>query len=139
MNLTELCAHCRNWFTRRDDDRHVGEFEIIGGCIDLPFMEMGQYFRIIGSTYNDGVWQYPTSELVDETFSGAVWAMSVPSGFVHMAKEIDEWEQKYADSVNSPYLSESFGGYSYTKSGTGASTPGWQSVFRSRLNQWRKL
>lgn len=142
MNLTELCAHLRNWFVRSDADRHVGTFEIVGGFIDLPWLADGQYFRIIGSVFNDGVWQYPTSELTDEVFGGAVWAMAVPPDVVSLADEITAWEAKYADAVQSPYKSESFGGYTYTKEDTGGAAEGglsWMKVFRSRLNRWRKL
>ena len=141
MNLTELCAHLRNWFVRSDGDRHVGTFEITGGFVDLPWLADGQYFRVIGSVFNDGVWQYPTSELVDETFDGAVWAMAVPPDVVRLAADIDAWETKYADAVQSPYKSESFGGYTYTKSDTDAAEGGlsWEKVFKSRLNRWRKL
>ena len=61
-----------------------------------------------------------------------------------ISEEIKEWRKKYKDVINSPYTSESFGGYAYTKSG-GVSVSGsagvvtWQSVFKSRLNEWRKL
>ena len=141
MNLTELCAHLRNWFVRSDADRHVGTFEVVGGSIDLPWLAEGQYFRIIGSVFNDGVWQYPTSELVDEVFDGAVWAMAVPPDAVSLAEEITAWEEKYRDAAESPYQSESFGGYTYTKAAADTAAGGlsWTTVFRSRINRWRKL
>ena len=42
---------------------------------------------------------------------------------------------------SSPYVSESFGGYSYTKrSGSDSgSVGGWQEAFKARLSPWRKL
>ena len=142
MFLTELCGHLRNWFLRSDADIHTGTFTVIGGSIDLPWLAYGQYFRIIGSVFNDGVWQYPASELTDEEFTGAVWALAVPPDVVSLSQEIEEYNTKYRDSIASPYTSESFGGYSYTKAaassdGTPAGT--WQAVFRPRLNRWRKL
>ncbi len=141
MNLTELCAHLRNWFVRSDADRRVGTFEIVGGSIDLPWLADGQYFRIIGSVFNDGVWQYPTSELTDEVFDGAVWAMAVPPDVVSLAEEITAWDTKYRDAAESPYQSESFGGYTYTKAASDTAGGGltWTTVFKSRLNRWRKL
>lgn len=139
MNLTELCAHLKNWFVRSDSDRRDGTYEITGGYIDLPWLADGQYFRIIGSVFNDGVWRYPTSELVDETFDGAVWAMAVPPDVIALSEEI----AAYCDSDGakaSPYTSESFGGYSYTRAtGENGAPLGWQEVFRSRLRKWRKL
>lgn len=140
MNLTELCAHLRNWFVRSDADRRVGTFEVVGGGIDLPWVADGQYFRILGSAFNDGVWQNPAAGLVDEVFDGAVWAMAVPPDAVSLAEEITAWEEKYRDAAESPYQSESFGGYTYTKAAdTAAGGLSWTTVFRPRLNRWRKL
>jgi len=141
--LTELCAELKNYFDR-GQPKWFQRFTIENGSIDLPLQE-GQYFRIIGSTFNDGVHQYPTTSLVDETFSGAVWAMAVPPAVIALSGEIDAWQAQYADVLKSPYTSESFGGYSYTRASGGSSggvsndTPSWQSTFASRLNQWRKI
>ena len=144
MNLTELCAHLRNWFVRSEGDKHYGVFEIKNGSIDLPWLADGQYFRVIGSVFSDGVHQYPAAFPTDETFGGEIWAMAVPSDVITLVGDIGEWEAKYGAAAASPFTSESFGGYSYTKSG-GASITGtsgvisWQSQFKSRLNRWRKL
>lgn len=142
--LTELCAELKNYFLRdRDADIHYGKYTISGGSIDLPFLLDGQYFRIVGSVLNDGVYQYPTSNLTDEEFSGAVWAMAVPPSVIALAADIDEWNAKNADALASPYTSESFGGYSYTKATTGGiGTSGaytWVDQFASRLSKWRRL
>lgn len=143
MDLTELCAHLRNWFVRSDADKRCGTFSITNGSIDLPWVADGQYFRVIGSVFSDGVHQYPASFPVDETFGGEIWAMAVPSDVLSLAEEIGAWEEKYRDAVNSPFASESFGGYSYTKRESSVQGAGnavsWQSVFRTRLNRWRKL
>lgn len=139
--LTELCAELKNYFLRdRDADIHYGEYTISGGSIDLPFLVVGQYFRIVGSVLNDGVYQYPADGLADEEFTGAVWAMAVPPSVVALAADIEEWNQKNAETLASPYTSESFGGYSYTKatSGDGGAYT-WQNQFASRLNKWRRL
>ena len=141
--LTELCAELKNYFLRdRESDIHSGTFTIASGSIEaLPFLQEGQYFRIVGSLLNDGVYQYPATGLADETFTGAVWAMAIPPAVIALAGEIAQWTAKNADTIDSPYTSESFGGYSYSKgtsvSGTGAYT--WQDQFASRLNPWRRL
>lgn len=140
--LDELCAEIRNYFLRGDDDIHAGTYTISGGSITLPFLIDGQYFRIVGSVLNDGVYQYPVNSLNDEVFTGAVWAMAVPPSVIALAAEIDEWNSANESAINSPYSSESFGNYSYTKA-TGDSESGgaitWQNQFRGRLNKWRKL
>lgn len=143
--LTELCQELRNWF---DLDRRFGTFTISGGTLTADFLQPNQYYRIVGSIFNDGVHKYgDTSDaLTDETFDGAVWALGIPKAVVDLAGEIDTWQSKYgADSpAMSPFVSESFGGYSYNK---GSSTVGsnsytgtsWQTAFASRLNKWRKI
>ena len=144
--LTELCQELRNWFERK---KFFGTFTIESGQIDLPdgSLQSGQYFRIVGSVFNDGVHKYdPESEsqLVDEVFEGAIWSMGVPPAVVDLSERISEWVTKYGDSVSSPYQSESFGGYSYQKASSGqgnagSSNPTWQSTFASELNRWRKI
>lgn len=141
--LNEICHEIKNWF---DVDRHFGVFTIQDGTIDLE-IQNDQYFRIVGSVFNDGIYKYPATDLVDEEFDGAVWALAIPNEIILLADEIAEWKDKYGgvDSVAmSPFQSESFGGYSYSKSGGGASdgttnAGTWQAVFRSRLNKWRKI
>lgn len=137
--LTEICGALRNWFTQ-DKDKHYGTFTVTDGTIaPLNFLQDGQYFRIIGSVFNDGVHQYPSAELTDEVFDGAVWAMRLPPAFLALAAEIKEYSQ--SDMAKpTPYTSESFGGYSYTRAAdeNGAAIS-WQTAFGKRLNQWRKL
>lgn len=135
--LTEICAEIRNYFVQ---DIHNGTFEIVGGKIEpLDFLQEGQYFRIIGSVFNDGVYQYPATSLTDEVFEGAVWSMAVPPSVIDLAAEIEEYNKSDAGKA-SPYISESFGGYSYTKATDANGAPiSWQKAFASRLNKWRKL
>ena len=135
--LTELCAELKNYFLRdQSKDIHSGTYEIIGGSIELPFLLDGQYFRIVGSVLNDGVYRYPVYDLADETFTGAIWAMAVPPAVVALADEIEEWTSVNAETLNSPYTSESFGGYSYSKA---SGTYSWRDQFASRLSKWRRL
>ena len=137
--LTELCAELRNYFEMANG-RHFGKFTISGGSIaPLDFLQEGQHFRIVGSVFNDGVYQYPATSLTDEVFEGAVWAMAVPPTLIALAAEIEAYNESDAGKP-SPYTSESFGGYSYTKATDINGVPiGWQKAFASRLNKWRKL
>lgn len=139
--LEQVLTHIRNWF---QVGVYPGTYTIQDGGITLPFLRDGQYFRICGSIFNDGLHQYgPAMELLqDETFDGAVWALAVPKAVVELAGEIATWQEKYGAVIDSPYTSESFGGYSYSKaSGAGDSTGfgGWQAAFRARLSPYRKL
>jgi hypothetical protein len=135
--LTEVCAEIRNYFVT---EIHEGNYEIVGGKIaPLDFLQEGQYFRIVGSAFNDGVHKSSTSSLVDEKFSGAVWAMAVPSSVIALTDEIKSFCESDAGKA-SAYTSESFGGYSYSKATDASGAPmSWQKVFASRLNKWRRI
>lgn len=198
--LSELCHELNNWFCRkkffgtivisdgeididncdiRDEDGHPLSYYAEKG---LPILQQGQYYRIVGSVFNDGVYKNesdaiePTmvdiggggdveippinpelpgghltkgaatdseGELTDETFEGAIWAMAVPPDVITLSNDIDNWLEQYGEAANSPYTSESFGGYSYVKGSqygdSGNNTTNWQSVFSSRLNKWRRI
>ena len=143
--LTQICAEIKNYFSS-NGDRIIGDFEIISGNIVPPVsIQDGQYYRIVGSVFNDGVHQFGEASdiLKDEPqFHGAVWLMRVPQDLIDLANEIDAWQNKNADALASPYQSESFGGYSYTKA-TGTGSQGgaysWKDAFASRLNRYRKI
>lgn len=154
--LTDLCQELKNWFDR-DKPKYFGHFTIHDNDIffvnysdtEISLSELGlatnQYFRIIGSVFNDGVVKYATTDLqnlTSEAFDGAVWFMAVPPAVIILNKHIDDWNSKYGDDALSPYISESFGGYSRTlakSSGGGVSGASWQSAFKSELNRWRKI
>ena len=144
--LTQICQYLRNWFDRYQP-KYSGTVTIADGVIVLAdgfTLQDGQYFRIIGSVFNDGVHQYTPSEsdLQDEVFDGTVWSMAVPPAVIALAEEIAGWITDNQEAINSPYASESFGGYSYSKnisvSNAGNSTA-WQSQFAARLAPWRKI
>ena len=135
--LEKMCAECRNYFVK---DIRFGTFKIESGAIGpLDFLQEGQYFRIVDSVLNDGVYKYPATELKDETFYGAIWAMSVPPSFIALSAEIKEYNESDAGKA-SPYISENFGGYGYTKAvGSNGKVLTWKSVFADDLNRYRKL
>ena len=138
--LEQVLMHLNNWFLV-PGGIHEDAYTIKDGSIALPFLQNGQYFRICGSVFNDGLHRYPAADLTDEAFEGTVWALAVPQAVASLADEIDAWETKNGAAAVGPYQSESFGGYSYTKATdthTGSAVT-WQSAFRSRLNAWRKL
>lgn len=142
MVLSELCQELKNWFCDVETDIHSGTYTIENGALSLPFLIDGQYFRIVGSVFNDGVHKYDENLLLrDETFSGSVWAMKVPPSVVDLVAEIDEWIENNGEAVASPYQSESWGGYSYSLKSGGAESGAldWRTVFAGSLNRWRKL
>lgn len=136
--LTELCAELRNYFVV---EIHEGRFTINGGEIaPLDFIQENQYFRIVGSVFNDGVYQYTADlKLTDEIFSGSVWAMAVPPTLIALAEDIKKYNES-DEAKPSAYTSESFGGYSYSKATDENGAPmGWKKVFASRLKPFRRI
>nr|DAI14916.1 MAG TPA: hypothetical protein [Caudoviricetes sp.] len=139
--LEELLRTLNNWFER---DSLVGDFKVVGGALLVPegFLKEGQYLRIIGSTFNDGLSLWPANDMVDEEFAGEVRALAVPPAVVSLSEQIEKWRADNQKALDAPYASESFGGYSYSKEGAGSSqggSTGWRAHFRDQLNQWRKL
>ncbi len=138
--LEQVLMNIRRWFPV-EGGIHSGTFTIKDGGITLPFLANGQYFRICGSVFNDGLHQYNVLDLTDETFTGTIWALAIPKAVIDLSKEIEKWQGKNGEASVSPYQSESFGGYSYSKA-TDEETGGavtWQSAFKQQLSAWRKI
>ena len=139
--VADVCRTARNWFTP-DSARYVGAYTIQDGALDisaLPVLE-GQYIRVVGSALNDGVYQWPYTFAADESFNGCIWLMRVPAEFLHDCQRIAEWREKYEENADSPYVMESFGGYSYTKTTQSQNTDkGWVGQFSSVIRKWRKM
>lgn len=147
--LTELCGELNNYFDR-DMPNYIGEVTISNGMFAAgklaDLIQNGQYFRIVGSVFNDGVYKYnggAVDGLVDEVFNGSVRLMAVPKEVVTLAQDIAAWVDKYGKQAMSPFASESLSAssYSYSKAtisadGTGGAS--WQASFAKRLKRWRK-
>lgn len=129
--LNKICREIKNYFTY-DDDKHYGKYTIENGII-TPFDFDTDYYAIFGSRRNDGVHK-KTDILQDEVFTGSIWIMSIPTDFLELVSEITEWNETNASTLDSPYTSESFGGYSYTKQ-----QGGYLAQFGTRLNGYRKI
>ena len=147
--IDDVCAEVKNYFIR---EILINDYAVIGGVLTPSVNTEARYIRIVGSMKNDGVHDLTDTKdtLTNEsTFHGAVWIMAVPQDFIDLYGEIKDW-QTANGGVNSvamsPFQSESFGGYSYSKgaggsggSGKQASIPTWQSMYASRLNKYRRV
>lgn len=138
--LKQILDYIHNYFIK---EIHRGRFVIVNGTIPSGIVQNDQYFCIKGSIFNDGLYQYPTENLNDEEFEGEIWALAIPKDVIDITREVEGWVAKYGNTINSPFNSESFGGYSYTKSHSGAdaksSNSSWQGVFSSKLDVYRKI
>lgn len=138
--LTEICAYIKNYFAY-EEDKHTDAFAIVDGRV-TPFIDFTtDYIRIVGSHKNDGVHRISDNDLIDEPeFEGAIWIMSPPKAFIGLVAEIEDWQAKNGSQVATPYNSESFGGYSYSKATTASgNAAGWQQAYGTRLNAYRKV
>ena len=140
LSMYELLLYLRNFFpgmkwTFQNE-------EIQEGRLPLPGLEYGDYYLIEGSRRNDGIHKYGDNDLKSEAYTGIVTEICVPPAVVSLLADINAWITKNQQALESPYQSESFGGYSYTKSsgssGSGESVS-WKTVFAPRLRIWRKL
>lgn len=145
--LTEICAKLNNYFSK-DSDKTLGKFSVSDGRISPPIhLEPGQYYRVCGSIFNDGVHRSDDILKDEDEFDGAVWLMRIPKELVDLSEEMEAWAEKYGgvESPNmSPYSSESFGGYTYSKAQGYASTGGGMlnnvfAVYDARLAPYRKI
>lgn len=153
--LQQVCEALNNYFVR-EENVFSGEYTIADGAVSpVPSLKDGQRFLITGSDLNDGVYTWHSdgimndddsagAGLADEIFYGAISGLSVPPQVVALAAEINTWVGKYGGVINSPYQSESFNGYSYSRASGGSGTggtgaAGWQDVFASRLKRWKKV
>lgn len=140
-----VCRELNNYFERK---KLFGLMKVENGALVSPLtanIQQGQYFRIVGSVLNDGIYQFPAADLQDEEeFDGSLWLLAFPVDFVALVSDIEEWQKKNGavdSAAMSPFTSESFGGYSYSKgaSDTGKGANTWQGAFKSRLNAFRRM
>lgn len=150
--LSEILAFLHNYFVL---DSQRGTFAIMDGFLSgcsLHFHD-GQRIMVSGSGAWDGVWTWHTqaplcdsddqrdTPNIDEEFTGAVHALGVPHDLLKKARDIRAWTEANAKTLNSPFQSESFNGYSYNK-GTNSSGGAydWQTHFGADLfKRWGKI
>lgn len=197
--------HIRNGILQIVADR--GEFTIEDGIIN-PVSERylpGQYIRIAGSIFNDGVysverigegyidvsltdvnypaWMQPTGavdaypmgarvshngiryvsiinanvtepgtgrywEIVseiehltrNEVFTGAVAPLAVPSDFISLVREIEQFQSTNGNPNSKTYVSQSVGSWSGSRATNDKGMiAGWQDVFAGELNKYRRM
>lgn len=131
-----VMRHIRNFFPGTSVERL---FTIEDGKIDLSsFVKNGQYFLIEGSDLNDGVHLYDEGlSLLDEKFNGRITALKLPRDFIETVKRMEE--DVKSGKYYSPYASESFGGYSYSRAQGSNGPANVFEVYKSDLSVWRKL
>lgn len=134
--LETILNHLHNWFEVRGACM-TGTFRVVSGAPDVEGLANGQYFRVEGSVFNDGLHQFGMDDMDDETFTGRIWPLAIPRAVIDLSEEIAIWCE---ENPPTDFVSESFGGYTYSRgSGTNARVGGWAAAFAGRLNAWRKV
>lgn len=136
--VAAMMRQCRNYF---EDGYLDGTFRITGNVLeDAPD---ARYVYISGSRYYDGVWEMTdgllsgrdVSCVKDEEFTGRVWELSPPFGFLELCNDIETYEAKNPVSA---VIRETFGGYSrdWAEKLMGRSGA---SVFFDRVREYQRM
>lgn len=137
--LNKICREVKNWF--ETPSQRLATYAITGGNIaDLDFIKDGQYYRVIGSIFNDGVHRKGDVDdvLQDEIFRGVVVGMSVPPEVIALTEEVKAYIE---DDANAPtaITSESVGGHSVSRAVKDGVPILWTDIFSKSLAPWRKM
>ena len=94
MTITDFCEEVNNWF---DVDRQFGVFTIADGKLSgVTDLKENQFFRIIGSVFNDGVYQNNSElTLTDESLTALITVrasvdIAIPKAVQEVAETVTE-------------------------------------------------
>lgn len=163
--IEQICAETHNYF---ETDKVISDFTIENGIISLPFLCKGQFFRIVGSKFNDGVYVYADDFIIRDASWNDVktdnpnWQAltEVKWGELKHCELIDEtfhggiWPMRMPRAVIA--LSKEIADYNasdaakaspytsesisghYSYSKASVTDTAWQKVFAAKLNRFRK-
>lgn len=134
--VAAVMRHVNNFFLREAVE---GVFTISGDGVLSPAVD-APYIAVTGSMWHDGLYDSVNALKNDheETFEGTVWAISPPAQFLALCKEIEAYEAK--NPTGAP-VSESFGGYSYSRGTSGQSGCAitWREAFADALRPYKRM
>ena len=163
--IEALCAETHNY---HELERVINDYAIENGNISLPFLVDGQFFRIVGSKFNDGVYIYTQDYILrDATWEDVLndnkdWSSLTEEewGNLKHVELIDEefhggiWAMRMpraflslAQEIESYNSSEASKPSPYTSESISGhysytkaspSDSSWEKVFASKLKRWRK-
>jgi hypothetical protein len=107
-----------------------------------------QFVLVIGSALNNGVYQITSIDLVNrkihfgkdddigsETVNCYVYGLAIPKALISLIGDIAEYDNANKTNI----ASESIGDYSVSYTTGSANETSWVSVFRKRLDPYRKM
>ena len=142
--ITEVMNHLNNHFIHSYESISlVISKHTISGEFGKTYIA-GQYIYILGSILNDGAYKITEVDgdtitldatLQAETSSCTLWGCRIPTDFISIVADITAFHT--ANSGNENVAAEKVGNHSVTYVSGADNT--WQSVFRKRLNRYRKM
>ena len=139
IGVPEVMRETRNFFPSADLE---GEWTLSGGALSpRDGLQEGDWIAVTGSLSHNGVYQLGPGCTIegagDESWTGRVWRLSPPAGFLRLAEEIAAWARQHGD----PALArETFGAYSRAMSTTGGGRAlSWQEAFAPALAPYRRM
>ena len=149
--MEEIMAYLHNYFYKFKEKGTLKiEFNSItqnGEALRGNYVE-GQYVRIVGSVSNDGIYRVVATQsddmpgitldgcLTDETFTGYICSLSVPKQFIRICGDIQAYN---TENKQGTMISESFGGYSYTKATVNGQLATWKDAYSTDLRPYRRM
>ncbi len=121
-----------------------GEWRLRDGCLTpCELLLEGDWIAIACGARADGIHrvgpggQLDDGGLRDETFTGEIWLLSPPPGFLALCGEIADWAER--NSLD-PVAGERFGAFSQQRVlGRNGLPPDWPAMFRLRLTPYRRM
>lgn len=139
VNVEAVMRYCNNFF---EVSYYEGEFRIEDHRLILPDeLPADTFIAVQGSLFSDGVHRLDLLHQfsADETFTGRVYILHPPESFLKLCEEVAAYDEK---NPTGAFVSESFGGYSYSRgagsSATGTASP-WQQAFAISLRPYRRM
>lgn len=142
-DVYRVMRECRNFF---ETGYLKTTFTISGGVISPDALfRPGTYIAVEDSMFHNGVFRVVNGGVLeglpagvfDETFTGRVYFLHPPSGFLSLCEEIAQFIEK---TPKGAYQSESFGAYSYTRAGgKNGGVLTWQEQFANALSPYRRM
>ena len=121
-----------------------GTWTVTGGCLTpCDLLLEGDWIAVTAGARADGIrrvgpgGQLDDGGLPDETFTGEIWLLDPPEGFLALCGEIADWAARNSlDAVES----RRFGDFSQRRAlGRNGLPPDWPAMFRWRLMPYRRM
>ena len=163
--IDTICGETHNYF---EESKVINDYTIENGRISLPFLIDGQFFRIVGSHFNDGVYVYTDGYII----SDASWNNVLEDNIDWSSISDDTWgDLKHAELIDETFhgaiwpmcvprafiqLSKEIEEYNNSDAGkaspylsenisghysytkANASDSAWQKVFADKLRRYKK-